>query len=102
MSACRSATQMTLEVTYSGKCGDLGPVAFIVGTDPEISESRIETNVFTTTTSQCEPIPSGSLVGTLVITPNDDTGRASVIVLTCVGQPVEKCKAKDGYFGCIV
>jgi hypothetical protein len=37
-----------------------------------------------------------------VVTPNDDTGRASIIVLAGFGKRVEQCKAADGYFGCIV
>jgi hypothetical protein len=100
--ACQSATQMTLDVTYGGKCGELGAVAFIVGTDPSASEARIQSNDFTTTTTQCETTSTGSKVGTLVVTPNESNGRASVVVLTGVGQAVEKCKAKDGYLGCIV
>jgi hypothetical protein len=100
--ACRSPTQMTLDVTYGGQCADLKAVAFIVGTDPAASESRIATHELTTTTTQCEPSNGTSHVGTLVVTPNDDSGRASVIVLTGVTKTTDKCTADDGYFGCII
>jgi len=100
--ACRTATQVELDVTYDGTCADLQEVAFIVGTDPTIAESRIEANVFTTTTSHCEP-GSPSRVGTLVVTPNDSTGRASIIVLASFGgQHVTDCKPEKGYAGCII
>jgi hypothetical protein len=100
--ACRTATQVELDVTYDGLCTDLQEVAFIVGTDPTVAESRIETNVFTTTTSHCEP-GSPSRVGTLVVTPNDATGRASIIVLASFGgQHVTDCKPEKGYAGCII
>jgi hypothetical protein len=100
--ACRSPTQMTLDVTYGGNCADLRGVAIIVGTDPTVSESRIATNLFTTTTSQCAPAGAGSRVGTLVVTPNDSIGQGSVVVLGSFDKPVEQCKASEGYFGCIV
>ncbi len=100
--ACRTATQVELDVTYDGNCADLQEVAFIVGTDPAVAESRIETNVFTTTTSHCEP-GSPSRVGTLVVTPNDGTERASIIVLASFGgQHVTDCKPEKGYAGCII
>ena len=100
--ACRTATQVELDVTYDGMCADLQEVAFIVGTDPTVAESRIETNIFTTTTSHCEP-GSPSRVGSLVVTPNDSTGRASIIVLASFGgQHVTDCKPEKGYAGCIV
>jgi hypothetical protein len=100
--ACRTATQVELVVTYDGACSDLREVAFIIGTDPTVAEGRIESNVFTTTTSHCEP-GSPSRVGTLVVTPNDATGRASIIVLASFGgQHVTECKPEKGYFGCII
>ena len=98
---CRTATQVELVVTYDGMCSDLQEVAFIIGTDPTTAEGRIESNVFTTTTSHCEP-GSPSRVGTLVVTPNDATGRASIIVLASFGQHVSECKPEKGYAGCIV
>lgn len=98
---CRTATQMELVVTYDGKCSDLEAVGFIIGTDPVLTERRIDTNLFTTSTSQCEP-GNPSRVGTLVITPNDATSRASVIVLGAIGQRVEDCKPEQGYAGCIL
>ncbi len=100
--ACRSPTQMTLDVTYGGSCKDLDTVAIIVGTDPTTSESRIATNLFTTTTAQCGPGGTPSRVGTLVVTPSDNSGQGSVVVLASFDKPVEQCKASDGYFGCIV
>lgn len=100
--ACRTATQVELVVTYDGACSDLQEVAFIIGTDPTVAEGRIESNVFTTTTSHCAP-GSPSQVGTLVVTPNDATGRASIIVLASFGgQHVTECKPEKGYAGCIV
>jgi hypothetical protein len=100
--ACRTATQVELVVTYDGACTDLQEVAFIIGTDPTVAEGRIESNVFTTTTSHCEA-GSPSRVGTLVVTPNDATGRAAIIVLASFGgQHVTECKPEKGYAGCIV
>jgi len=100
--ACRTATQVELVVTYDGKCSDLQEVAFIIGTDPNVAEGRIESNVFTTTTTHCEQ-GSPSRVGSLVVTPNDATGRASIIVLASFGgQPVTECKPEKGYAGCII
>jgi hypothetical protein len=100
--ACRAPTQMTLDVTYGGNCADLRGVAIIVGTDPTVAESRIASNLFTTTTSQCAGVGAGSRVGTLVVTPNDSIGQGSVVVLGSFDRPVEQCKASEGYFGCIV
>ena len=103
--ACRAPTQVTLEVTYSGACGELGGVAFIIATEPRVAESRIEGNVFTTKTIECTGggTPGRpARVGTLVVTPNGSTDRAAIIVIAGVGKPVEECKAKDGYLGCIV
>jgi hypothetical protein len=99
--ACRSPTQVTLDVTYSGPCSDLGGVALIVGTDPYKSEERIVGNVFTTSTSQCTP-GTPSRIGTLVITPNENGDRMSIIVLAGIGKRPEECKASEGYFGCII
>jgi hypothetical protein len=98
---CRTATQVELVVTYDGMCTDLQEVAFIIGTDPGTAEGRIESNVFTTTTSHCEQ-GSPSRVGTLVVTPSDATGRASIIVLASFGQHVSECKPEKGYAGCII
>ena len=101
--ACRSATQMELDVTYNGPCKDLDSVAFIVGTDPYVAESRIANNVFTTTTRDCTQVsPTLARVGTLVLTPNADTNHTALVVLAGFGIPVEQCKASDGYFGCII
>lgn len=99
--ACRTATQVELVVTYDGKCSDLNEVAFIIGTDPQVAEGRIESNVFTTSTTHCEQ-GSPSQVGSLVVTPNDNTGRASIIVLGAFGQHASDCKPEKGYAGCIV
>lgn len=99
---CRTATQVELVVTYNGACTDLDEVAFIIGTDAKIAEGRIETNLFTTTTKQCTP-GGPNRVGTLVVTPNDATGHASIIVLaSSFGQPITACKPEMGYQGCIV
>jgi hypothetical protein len=98
---CRTATQVELVVTYDGMCSDLQEVAFIIGTDPSVAEGRIESNVFTTTTTHCEQ-GSPSRVGTLVVTPNDATGRASIIVLASFGQHVSECKPEKGYADCII
>ena len=98
---CRTATQVELVVTYDGKCSDLQEVAFIIGTDRGVAEARIESNVFTTTTTHCEQ-GSPARVGTLVVTPNDATGRASIIVLASFGQSVSECKPDKGYAGCII
>lgn len=103
-SACREPTQVTLDITYGGPCNDIRGVGLIVATDPFVAESRIDTNVFTTSVGK-EMCTDGApaRIGTLVVTPNDDTGRSSIIVLASFGnQRVEDCKAKDGYFGCIV
>jgi hypothetical protein len=71
--ACRTATQVELVVTYDGECSDVDEVAFIIGTDPQLAEARIESNVFTTSTTHCEQ-GSPSTVGSLVVTPNDTRG----------------------------
>ncbi|MBX3186938.1 MAG: hypothetical protein KF819_07985 [Labilithrix sp.] len=99
--ACRTPTQVTLDVTYEGTCADLGGVGLIVGTDPYAAEDRIKHDIFTTVTTECtEGKPAR--VGTLVVTPNDDTDRASIIVLAGFGKRPEACKAADGYRGCII
>ena len=103
--ACRTPTQVTLDVTYrGGACSDLRGVAFIVATDPHGAEARIATDLFTTVTTDCTLGLPGEpqRVGTLVVTPNDDSNRASIIVLTSIDKRVEECTPADGYFGCIV
>lgn len=101
--ACREPTQVTLDITYGGPCAELGGVGLIVATDPFVAESRIESNVFTASVDResCSP-GSPSRIGTLVVTPNDDTGRLSVVVIASFGKSLQRCKAEDGYFGCIV
>lgn len=103
-SACREPTQVTLDITYRGPCSEVRGVALIVATSSQVAESRIDTNVFTTSVGRETCIEgSPARIGTLVVTPNDDTGRSSIIVLASFGnQRVEDCKANDGYFGCIV
>lgn len=104
--ACRSPTQVTLDVTYRGPCKEVAEVGFIISTDPFVAASRIETNVFTTSVSgaSCTPGVGGapSRIGTLVVTPNDDTDHASIIVMASFGQALSACKAANGYFGCII
>jgi hypothetical protein len=107
--ACRNATQVELVVTYSGPCGELQPggVGFIVATSPDGvngAEGRIKDNVFTTLTSDClQEAPKSARIGTLVVTPNDSTDRASIIVMGAFGgKHLEDCKPSNGYFGCIV
>lgn len=102
---CRNATQVELVITYDGPCKDLeqGSVGFIIATDPYVAEDRIKTNTFTTTTTDCTQLsPTLARVGTLVVTPNDSTDHASIIVLAGFGKRVEECKAADGYFSCII
>jgi len=97
--ACRAPTQVTLDVTYTGKCSDLGGVAFVVGTDPHDAERRIPS--FTTVTSACTD-GSPARIGTLVVTPSDGTSRGAVVILAGFGKPPGACDPAKGYFDCVV
>jgi hypothetical protein len=84
---CRTATQVELVVTYDGNCSDLTAVGIIVGTEPGLVEQRVDTNVFTTSTSHCEP-GTPARVGTLVVTPND----ANAFVGNAPAQSLTVCQ----------
>lgn len=97
MQGCRTPTEAILDVSFTGSCEAASNIAFIVGTDPVDSEQRIEKGIFTTT-ADC----ATGKVGTLVVTPNESTGRAAIVVLAGVGKSGRQCLSSEGYKDCII
>lgn len=97
--ACRAPTQVTLEVTYAGKCSELGGVAFIIGSDALAAERRAPS--FTTVTTACTD-GTPARIGTLVVTPSDSSNRGAIVVIAGFGKPPSACDPAKGYFDCVV
>lgn len=97
--ACRAPTQVTLDITYTGKCRDLNGVAFVIGTDPRATEARLPS--FTTVTPSCTD-GTPARIGTLVVTPSDSTSRGAIVVIAGIGKPPVACDPANGFLDCIV
>jgi len=96
--ACRTATEVTIEITTRAKCTDMKGVTIVVAGDPESAEGRA--SFPTTHTEDCTPTGDTSgRIGTLVVTPGGDTG--AVIVIGGFTTKALDCKP-PGYKGCIV
>jgi hypothetical protein len=97
--ACRTATEVTIDIRYEGSCSERKNVAILVGEDPfVIEDQRIPQKVFSASTYDCT---SGE-IGTLVVTPNGNSTRGAVVVIAGIDRTAEDCKKDDGYFGCII
>lgn len=94
---CRAPTEAILDVSFNGPCTGGSSIGIIVGTDPKDAERRIQGGIFTTT-AECVT----GRVGTLVVTPNESTGRAAIVILAGVGKSGRLCLGSDGYKDCIV
>jgi hypothetical protein len=97
--ACRSPTEITLDVSHRGDCSALKGVTLDVASDVETAEGRASTAFPTTATDTCTPTAGGGEIGTLVITPGGGGGAA--IVVAGLGAPATSCRPPD-YAGCVV
>jgi hypothetical protein len=104
---CRTATQVTLEVSTNVACADSRGVEIVVAETPHDAEVRAvlltpgAKRYPTATTNECASDRSPHRVGTLVITPSGSGG--AVVVVTSFGKtPVETCLAGSFAKECIV
>lgn len=96
--ACREPTQMTIDVKLFGDlpCSDVGAIAIIARKDRESAESGLRTQSYTTEiTPSCS---NGVEIGTLVITPDGDSGA---VVVAARVSGTGRCEAPS-YLGCII
>jgi hypothetical protein len=94
--ACRSPTQITIEITTDVKCPDVKGTALTIGHLVELEQLPA-----TTATPACDP--SNGRIGSLVIVPsgaNDDT--VAVRIVMGVGKDVSECKPPAYGPECIV
>ena len=95
--ACKTPTQVTLDLRSTNDCSVLRGVDLGVADEPVVAEERVG-SFLTASAPQCRP---GSLeIGTLVVTPGE-RGTASVIVVAGVSSASKDCKRPD-YKGCVV
>jgi hypothetical protein len=88
-SGCHTPTQVTLDISTSAQCGDLHGTALAVGITPTDTENKTyplpgtSGASYNIVTSDC----SGAKIGTLVVTPNDDSMEAAVVVVAAYSSP---------------
>ena len=105
IAACRTPTQVTVDVTYHGPdaCKVVPAIAMAVRLLPEDAESDVALHVYTAQTGTCDPDGQTGHFGTLVIVPADGEHRASIAIVGAVApKVVTDCTAENHYAGCIV
>lgn len=103
---CKDPTQITVEVKTHVVCADMRGVDVVAASDPRRAEERAA--LLTTgprfpsgSTTACTEGPAPREVGTLVITPNGDSG--AVVVIAAFGQTnVKDCVAPQLPARCII
>jgi hypothetical protein len=95
--ACKTPTQVTLDLRSSNDCSALRGVHIGVAGTPVEAEGRIGAYL----TAEAPKCAAGSReIGTLVVTPGE-SGRAAVIVVAGVSAEAKEC-ARPDYKGCVV
>ncbi len=99
--ACRTATQVTVELRTSGfTCDQVKGVAIVVAQTPAAAEGKMRSENLSAQVTRGECGTDPHVLGTLVITPGGATG--AVVVRARVSDAADApCTAPD-YKGCIV
>lgn len=104
--ACRTPTQVTVEVFAKGdsgsSCALLPSMALAVRVEPEDAEGDIDAHVYTAQSAQCVDAGAVGRYGTIVVIPADSS-RAAITIVAAVGNTdVTSCTKKNDYKGCVV
>jgi hypothetical protein len=101
--ACQTPTQMTVVVSADpATCAALRDFAISVGDDPGATEAKIASGFYATSSSTLRCDGTG-VIGTLVLTPSDDSTRGAIVVALGIGETrADSCKPANGYAGCVV
>src|ERR1051325_1437696 len=90
--ACRTPTELTIDVSTTTDCKHLTSVDIVVSGNALESARRADSAFPTTETTECSPTARGGHVGTLVVTPGDGDNGAVVVIAGLDGKKANECK----------
>lgn len=99
---CQSPTQVTVELRTLGAlpCTSLKGVSIVVAQTPREAEDRMKLGSLSADVPRGECNADGHTIGTLVITPSNDTG--AIIVRARISEAPDATCLPPDYRGCIV
>ncbi len=96
--ACRTPTQIEIEITTDLACSELRGVTVTAGPPDDVEGAPVST-----ATTDCREEGGTTFVGTIVVAPQGEkSSPVAIKIVAGVNSVPESCTAETGYAGCIV